>query len=105
MNIKRLAICWYLIACIVGAASLAFGINNVASLEKLPPLSGTSAKIEMFSGQTVNRALKSDRMAVQHRAPLDLEKSHEKMPTPNVPTAQIAIAGGSEVSRLCARSV
>ncbi len=102
MNIKRLAICCYSIACIVGAASLAFGINNVASLEKLGPLSNTSVKIKMFSGQTVNRALKSDRLPVLHRAPLHLEKGHEKMPTPNVPTAQIAIAGGSDVSPLCA---
>ncbi len=106
MNIKRLTMYLYLLTCIVGVASLAFGINNVAaSLVTLRPLSGTSVKIQMHSDQIVNRALKSDRLPVRHKAPLGLEKGHEKAPTPNAPTAQIAIAGGSDVSSLSSRSV
>jgi hypothetical protein len=77
----------------VGVASFLVAAHQVAPSLTSIGLWDTSTKNEIFSGQTVNRSLKRDRLPIQratpHQAP---EKGQIKAPIPSKETAEIVIA-------------
>ena len=76
----------------VGVASFLVATHQAPSLPSIG-LWDTSTKNEIFSGQTVNRSLKRDRLPIQrampHQAP---EKGQIKAPIPSKEPAEIIIA-------------
>ena len=87
MRVKNVTL--YSLPYIVGVASLVVAVHEVVpALKPLPLLSGTSTANAIFSGQIVNRSLKSDRLLIE-QAPSQASKSIKSPIQIKVP-AQIA---------------
>lgn len=91
MRIKSITL--YSLPYVVGLAGFLVTAPQVATSLKSIGLWDTSTKNEIYTGQTVNRSLKRDRLPIQratpHQAP---EKGQIKKPIPSKETAEILIA-------------
>jgi len=68
MRVKNITL--YSLPYIVGVASLVVAVHEVVpAVKPLPLLSGTSTASVIFSGQVVNRSLKSDRLPIEQAPP------------------------------------
>ena len=81
---------------IVGVAGLVIAVHEVApAFKPFPLLSGTSTATATFSGQIVNRSLKSDRLAIEQAPPQVGKQIKAPAPSPPVfkagPTPSIVI--------------
>jgi hypothetical protein len=91
--VRTKSITLYSLPYVVGVASFLVAAHQIQPSFKSIGLWGTSTKNEMYSGQTVNRSLKRDRLPIQratpHQAP---EKGQIKAPIPSKEAAEIVIA-------------
>lgn len=79
----------YSLPYLVATAGLVVAVHQ--ALPSLPSVSNTSLKDEIFSGQSVNRSLKSDRLPIEHTAPQATERGPVSVPTPIVPTRKTVV--------------
>ena len=78
---------------VVSVASFLIVAQQVAPTLNSIGLRDTNTKNEIFSGQSVNRSLKRDRLPIQRATPPQApEKGQTKAPTPTVEPAKIVIA-------------
>ena len=79
MRIKSVIL--YSLPYVVGVASFLVAAHQVApSLTTLRPLSDTSTKSAIISGQVVNRSLKSDRLPIKQAVPQADDERQIKLP-------------------------
>jgi len=94
MRVKNVTL--YSLPYIVGVASLVIAVHEVVpALKPLPLLSGASTASAIFSGQVVNRSLKSDRLPVEQappqasknmKAPTQIKVPAQILPNPKLKT-------------------
>jgi hypothetical protein len=92
----------YSLPYVVGVASFLVAAQPVAPSLKSIGLWDTSTKNEIYSGQTVNRSLKRNRLPIQRATPRQApEKDQIKAPIPSKETAEIVIAQHNGLSLSC----
>jgi hypothetical protein len=83
----------YSLPYVVGVASFLVAAHQVAPTLNSIGLWDTNTKNEIFSGQTVNRSLKGNRLPIRHVAPHQApERGQIKAPIPSKKPAEIVIA-------------
>lgn len=91
--VRTKGITLYSLPYVVGLAGFLLTAPQVATSLKSIGLRDTSTKNEIYSGQTVNRSLKRDRLPIQRATPHPApEKGQIKKPIPSKETAEILIA-------------
>ena len=86
MRIKSLTL--YSLPYVVSVASLAIAAHQVVPSLRTP-LSDTSTKSAIISGQVVNRSLKSDRLPIKQAVPRADDKGHTMVPAQIAPNQRI----------------
>ena len=74
----------YSLPCVVGVAGFLIAAHQVAPSLEAIGLWDTSTKSEIYSGQTVNRSVKRDRLPIRRTTSQAPEKHQIKLPTPSM---------------------
>jgi hypothetical protein len=83
----------YSLPYVVGVVSFLVAAHQVAPSLKSIGVWDTSTKNEIYSGQTINRSLKRNRLPIQRATPRQApEKGQIMAPIPSKETAEIVIA-------------
>jgi hypothetical protein len=74
----------YSLPCVVGVAGFLVAAHQIAPSLEAIGLWDTSTKSEIYSGQTVNRSVKHDRLPVSRSTSQAPEKHQIKQPAPSM---------------------